>query len=84
MSAADFLEPEVFFQIGVDPVRVDIMTSAPDLDFVQAWGNRMPVDFEGVPSSVLSRADVKQAKMASDRRRDRADMRKAGRRKKKT
>jgi predicted nucleotidyltransferase len=33
MQAADFTEPEVFFHIGVGPVRIDIMTSVPGLDF---------------------------------------------------
>ena len=27
ISASDFVAPEVFFQIGVEPVRIDVMTS---------------------------------------------------------
>ena len=77
VSAADFVEPEVFFQIGVEPVRVDLMTSVPALEFEPAWSNRMTVDWEGVSSAVLSWKDVQRAKVASDRKRDRADLRKA-------
>ena len=81
VSSSDFVEPEVFFQIGVEPVRIDVMTSVPGLQFPEAWSGRVTVDFEGVPAGVLSWSDVQCAKAASDRKRDRADLRKARRRK---
>src|SRR5580704_16037478 len=37
ISAKDFTEPEIFCQIGIAPVRVDVMTSVPGLDFPGAW-----------------------------------------------
>ena len=27
ITAADFTQPEIFYQLGVDPVRIDILTS---------------------------------------------------------
>src|SRR4051795_10713762 len=33
VSAEDLTEPDVFFQIGIEPVRVDIMTSVSGLVF---------------------------------------------------
>jgi hypothetical protein len=44
----DFTEPEVFFQIGVDAVRVDIMTSVTGLDFETAWSRRTDLGFGDV------------------------------------
>jgi len=44
----DFTEPDVFFQIGVDPVRIDIMMSVSGLNFVTAWERRVTVDFGGL------------------------------------
>ena len=41
-----FAEPEVFFQIGVEPVRIDIMTSVLGLGFTSAWNRRIMVGFE--------------------------------------
>jgi hypothetical protein len=38
ISPRDFTEPDVFFQIGIEPVRVDIMTSVPGLDFDRGLG----------------------------------------------
>jgi hypothetical protein len=75
----DFTEPEIFFQIGVDPVRVDIMTSVTGLDFATAWDRKIEVDFGGVPAPVLCRADILAAKIASGRARDRRDARHLGR-----
>jgi len=74
VRAEDFTEPEVFFQIGVEPVRVDIMTSVPGLDFGPAWNRKILVDFGGVSAPVLCRADVLRAKVAAGRLRDQKDV----------
>ena len=59
IAPEDFVEPDVFFQIGVEPVRVDIMTSVAGLDFEGAWNRRVTVDFGGTSAPVLCRQDVK-------------------------
>ena len=71
----DFTEPEVFFQIGVDPVRVDVMTSVTGLEFESAWSRRIEVDFGGVEAPVLCRGDILAAKVASGHASDRRDAR---------
>src|SRR3954451_24474497 len=37
VTPADLTEPEVFFQIGIEPVRIDILTSVAGLVFEAAW-----------------------------------------------
>jgi hypothetical protein len=64
IQPSDFTEPEVFFQIGMEPVRVDIMTSVSGLDFVSAWERRVMVDFGGESAPVLCRADVRRLRRA--------------------
>jgi len=75
----EFTEADVFFQIGVDPVRVDIMTSVTGLDFEPAWERRLEVDFGGATAPVLCRQDVMAAKIAAGRLRDRRDVQKLAR-----
>lgn len=75
----DFTEPETFFQIGVEPVRIDIMTSVPGLDFAAAWERKAMVDFGGECGAVLCREDVVKSKMAAGRLRDRQDVKKLAR-----
>lgn len=71
IRAADFTEPETFYQIGVDPVRVDILTSIPGIDFTAAWERRLTVDFGGVPAYVISKEDLLRSKRSTGRKRDR-------------
>jgi len=78
---SDFTEPEVFFQIGIEPVRIDIMTSVSGLEFVPSWDRRVIVDFGGEAAPVLSGADVLKSKIAAGRIRDRRDAQKQTRRK---
>jgi hypothetical protein len=73
IQPSDFTEPEVFFQIGVEPVRVDILTSIRGLEFEGAWARRITVDFGGEAAPVLSRPDILAAKIAAGRLRDRKD-----------
>jgi len=75
LAPAVLTEPDVFFQIGVDPVRVDLMTSVSGLEFSGAWARRRLVDFGGVEAPVLSRDDLIAAKRASGSARDRRDAR---------
>jgi hypothetical protein len=75
VTAADLTEPEVFFQIGIEPVRVDILTSVAGLDFRAAWERRVEVDFAGEVAPVLCREDILAAKIASGRPIDQEDVR---------
>jgi len=54
LQPAYFTEPVVFYQIGMEPVRIDIMTSVTGLEFESAWERRLIVDFDGESAWVLS------------------------------
>jgi len=75
LQPADFTEAEVFYQIGMEPVRIDIMTSVTGLEFVSAWERRLIVDFDGESAGVLSREDLLLSKKAAGRLRDRKHIR---------
>ncbi len=68
---SDFLEPEVFYQLGVAPVRVDILTSLPGVEFASAWERRVMVEFDGESVPVLSRDDLYLSSQALNRPKDR-------------
>jgi hypothetical protein len=75
IAAADFTEPNVFFQIGLEPVRIDILTSVPELEFDPSWKKTNLVDFGGETAPVLCREDLIRTKLATGRARDRRDAR---------
>jgi hypothetical protein len=74
VSPKDFTEPNVSFQIGVAPVRIDIMTSVPGLDFSDSWKQRLVMDFGGEPVPVICRSDVIRAKREAGRLSDKKDI----------
>ena len=74
VKPSDFTEPEVFFQIGVEPVRVDILTSVSGLDFASAWSRKIVVDFDGEPAPVLCRQDILAPRLQPGACSDRKDV----------
>jgi len=78
MKIGDFAEPEVLYQIGLPPSRIDIMTSVTGLDFDAAWPNRITAKIGEVPVPVLGLADMRTAKRAAGRLKDLADLEELG------
>lgn len=71
---ADLATPGVVFQIGVAPLRIDVLTAIDGVSFEEAWPARMPTSFADVPVSVLSRQHMIQNKRAAGRMQDLADV----------
>jgi hypothetical protein len=74
----DFAEPEVLYQIGLPPSRIDIMTSVTGLTFDAAWPNRITAHFGDVAVPVLGLDDMRKAKRAAGRLKDLADLEELG------
>ena len=68
-----FAHEGYFYQMGVAPVRVDILMSIPGLKFEQAWERRVVVDFDGVMVPFISKQDLIISKIASGRPQDLID-----------
>jgi len=45
LSVEDLAGPDLVFQIGIPPVRIDIITSIDGVDFDSAWRERMPSEY---------------------------------------
>lgn len=67
VSQDDFAQPGITFQIGVEPVRIDIITAVDGLTFEPAWQNRVASEYGGQPVFVMSREDLLRNKRASGR-----------------
>lgn len=70
----DLTRLDVVAQFGLPPNRIDILTGVSGLTFDQAWPNRVEEPIEGVRVGVLGREDLLKNKQASDRDKDRADV----------
>jgi predicted nucleotidyltransferase len=77
ITAEDFCnQPEMTFQIGIDPVRIDLLQAIDGVDFEAAWEHRIEstITSEGIPVHIISREDLIANKLASGRTRDLADV----------
>ena len=70
----DLTSPQIVFQIGIAPARIDILTSRTALKFDDAWPRRQMVEIEGRTLPFLSRDDLIRNKAAVGRPRDLADI----------
>jgi hypothetical protein len=73
-SIDDFAGPDFVLQIGVQPVRIDIITSITAVTFDEAWPDRLLATFDGAPVGVLSKTHLIQNKTAAGRPQDLADV----------
>ncbi len=73
LTPADFAEEGYFYQMGIPPVRVDILMSISGLTFDEAWPRRVKSDFDGVPVLFINREDLIAAKLAAGRPQDLID-----------
>lgn len=75
LRVEDLHSPNVVFQLGVPPRRIDLLTSLTGLEsFEAAWTNRATTGVEGLAVPVLGRADLIANKRALGRPRDLADL----------
>ena len=74
LTEQDLSGPGVTFQIGVEPVQIDVLTAIDGIEFNEAWAERTNVTFAGLPVPVLSRAHLIKSKRASGRTQDLADV----------
>lgn len=70
----DFADPELVFQMGVPPNRIDILMGVDGLDFTAAWPNRVSARYLDEPMWLIGRDDLIRNKLASGRPQDLLDV----------
>ena len=74
LTEKDLSTPGIVFQIGVEPVRIDVLTAIDGVEFDEAWRNRLMTKFADQPISVLSKEHLIKNKLAAGRTQDLADV----------
>lgn len=65
-----FTRPELTYQIGIAPIRVDILTQITGVDFPSAWKDRVEGLIFGVPVHFISLTQLIANKQATGRSSD--------------
>jgi hypothetical protein len=76
LTHEDLSKPGTIFQIGVPPLRIDIITQIDGVDFIRAWPDRFETSFGGVPATVISCQHLILNKKTVGRLQDLADIEK--------
>ena len=75
-SEEDVTDPRWIIQLGVAPVRIDLICDIPGFgSFERAWKNRVNARFGTVPANYIGFDDLISAKQAVRRPQDQADLR---------
>jgi hypothetical protein len=76
LSSRDFLEPDQIIQLGVAPVRIDLLTSLKGIPFAGAWDRRTIGQYGEIPAFYISKQDLIDHKKLVGRKQDLADIEK--------
>ncbi len=76
IKPADFNDKTMIFQIGVAPVRIDIMTALPGVSSKFAWRNKKKIRYGKTSVYVLGQEDLIDAKRKAGRPQDAIDLEK--------
>ncbi|MGH7719568.1 MAG: hypothetical protein ACREON_12095 [Gemmatimonadaceae bacterium] len=74
ITGDDLVSPDLIFQIGIEPNRIDILTSIDGVEFDEAWPNRVVIQVDGVEVPLLGREELIRNKRAAGRPQDLADV----------
>jgi len=74
LTADDLARPGLIFQIGVEPIRIDVITAIDGVQFSDAWAERVPARFADQEAAVLSRKHLVINKRTAARDQDLLDV----------
>ena len=74
VSTETLLDPKLIVQLGVAPVRVDVLSHFGTLTFAEVWRTRVDAKFGSVDAHYLGREQLIAEKTFFDRPQDRADV----------
>jgi len=74
LSVNDFSDPDRVLQLGMPPVRIDILTSLTGITWQEATTDTLDLDYGGVPVKVVGREALLTNKRATGRAQDLADI----------
>ena len=74
ITSETFTEKQVVYQIGIAPVRIDILSEITGVQFPDAWKRRVASTFCGIPVHFISMDDLAANKRALGRSSDLKDL----------
>ncbi len=76
VSEADFTNKKLIYQIGIAPIRIDILMGISGVKFESAWKNRKISRYGGISINILGIKELIRSKKATKREQDLLDVKK--------
>ena len=74
LSEGDFLQPDRVIQLGVPPVRIDLLTSLTGITWEEANAHRVAGQYGDLPVYFIGKTEYIRNKKATGRKKDEADI----------
>lgn len=74
LTENDFTSPDQVIQLGVPPVRIDLLTSITGVSWAEAWSGRTAGSYGELPVYYIGRSQFLANKRATGRTQDIADL----------
>jgi hypothetical protein len=74
LTAEDLSREGITYQIGIAPLRVDVLTTLTGIKFSEAWPERVRQDVGGLEADFIGRAHFIKNKRATGRHKDLGDI----------
>jgi hypothetical protein len=74
LTVEDLSRPGLIFQMGVEPIRIDVITAIDGVVFEDAWATRVTATFADQQAAVLSHQHLLMNKRAAGREQDLLDV----------
>jgi len=69
-----FLDRDKVIRMGVPPVRIEVITGASGVGFVECYSRREEIELDGIPVNFISLEDLRANKRACGRYKDLEDL----------
>ncbi len=73
ISSTDLQKPDHVIQLGINPNRIDILTTISGVTFESGWASRCDADLDGVPVHFIGKEELILNKESTGRARDLGD-----------
>jgi len=70
----DFANEGLMYYIGVEPCRIDFLTTVPGVNFDEAWSSKEVSEEDGLVANYIYKVDLIKAKKEAGRPQDLADL----------
>ena len=74
ITVDDFTDPDLIYQIGIAPNRIDILMGIGGVEFKEAWKGRTKSTYDGIPIFIIGKEDLIRSKKAAGRPQDIIDI----------